>query len=80
MALAELTRKKADWPVVSIAGEAEGMTTGVYVGRGSVASRKGKVQIAILEEMWSGGGASMISKDQKGRFIRDDGTRILDWQ
>jgi hypothetical protein len=30
--------------------------------------------------MWVGGGMSLYAKDNKGRFIRDDGSPVLAWQ
>lgn len=43
---------------------------------------KNWIQVAILESMFSfsAEGMSSVGKDKKGRFIRNDGTRILEWQ
>ena len=71
---------QTDWPVISVEGESSGYEQGFYVGRSPAVYLKGEVQVAILEEMHSGGGVSMINKDDKGRFVRKDGTRVLDWQ
>ena len=53
---------------------------GVYAGKGSTASLAGCVQLSILEEMWDGGGASLVSKDDEGRFFDLEGRQVLDWQ
>jgi hypothetical protein len=74
------SEKQAEWLVLSIGGEAESLSNRSYPGHESVTSFKRKVQVAILDELWSRSGASMISKDEEGRFLRNDGTHILDWQ
>lgn len=67
-----------DDPVISVDGGE--VSEGVYPGRADVASLKGAVQMAILNELHAGGAKSMVFKDHKGRFVRLDGSRILDWQ
>lgn len=70
------------WPIISV--EATDLLNEVSeefdVGRDSIASFQHFVQLAILDAMWSGGGHSLVYKDEKGRFVRSDETRILDWQ
>ncbi len=56
------------------------MEEGLFPGRAKVDDLKKTVQVAILEEMFQGGGISLVSKDSKDRFVRDDGTPILKWQ
>lgn len=50
------------------------------VGHARVEKLKRSVQEAILTELFEGGGISIGSKDAKGRFIRENGTYVLDWQ
>jgi hypothetical protein len=72
--------EQVGWPVISIFGEATNMEDGLFPGRATVGDLKKAVQVAILEEMFQGGGMSLVSKDSKDRFIRDDGTPVLKWQ
>lgn len=68
-------------PSISIEpGEATGPTSGLAPGNARIAMMKRLIQEAILNELYEGGGQSMVSKDRKGRFIREDETYILDWQ
>ena len=75
-------RAGIDLPTISIKpGGASGPTTGLYAGRegACVAEMKGEIQVAILNELFEGEGQSMVFKNRKGRFVREDGTHILDW-
>jgi hypothetical protein len=56
------------------------MEEGLFPGRATVGDLKKAVQLAILTEMFEGGGVSLVSKDSMDRFVRDDGTPILKWQ
>jgi hypothetical protein len=77
----EKKRPTFNRPSISIKpGGAPGPITGVVPGNAAVAIPKGMIQEAILEELFAGGGQSMVFKDDKGRFIRANGTYILDWQ
>jgi hypothetical protein len=67
-------------PSVAVAGDSSGFIDYLVPGRASVGDLRRNVQAAILEEMFSGGGISMVSKDRRGRFVREDGTPILRWQ
>jgi hypothetical protein len=69
-----------DSPSVSVRGSGCEANASLVVGRASVDSLIGYVQLAILDELWQGGSISMVSKDDEGRFFRDDGSLILEWQ
>ncbi len=70
-----------DQPSISVSpGEAGGAIESPVPGRAVVGLLKGVVQEKILEELFAGGGQSLVSKDKKGQFIRADGTYILEWQ
>lgn len=71
---------QVDWPFVMLENESSEFAEGFYIGRSPIGCLKGQLQIAVLEEMHAGGGMSLVCKDHKGRFIRKDGTRLLDWQ
>lgn len=71
---------RADWPVISISGESRSYDDGVHPGHSTLRDLKRAIQVALLDEMHGGGGGSLISKDEAGRFCRDDGALILDWQ
>lgn len=49
-------------------------------GNAPIALLQGSIQVAVLNELFEGGGFSMVMKDGKGRFYREDGSPILDWQ
>jgi hypothetical protein len=68
------------WPVISIERESSSVTEGVFPERCLVAHLKRKVQTAILAEMWKGGKSDVVFRDQRGRFLRRDGSLILAWQ
>jgi hypothetical protein len=72
--------EQADWATIIVRGESTAHEQGFYPRRATIRSLKGEVQLMVLEEMWGGGGISMIPKDSKDRFIRDDGSPILPWQ
>jgi len=72
--------ERADWAVISVEGDAEGVSEGIYPDRGSVAMFKQMIQVSLLEQMHSGGGDSIVFKDGKDRFVREDGPRFLPWQ
>ena len=77
----ETQRGLIDKPSISIEpGGASGPIGGLIPGSGTVKMLEGMVQMAILEEMVEGGGISIVSKDAKGRFVRDDESYVLDWQ
>jgi hypothetical protein len=67
-------------PVLEISGGCENLVESVVPGRATVGTLREVLQRVVLEEMWGGGGVSMVSKDHKGRFIREDGSHILAWQ
>jgi hypothetical protein len=68
------------WPVISIERESSSVTEGVFPERCLVAHLRRKVQTAILAEMWKAGKSEVVFKDQRGRFLRRDGSLILAWQ
>lgn len=68
------------WPIISILGESTYVEEGLFPGRATVGDMKQHVQVAILEELYLGGGMSTITKDLAGRFRRQDGTPVLRWQ
>jgi hypothetical protein len=72
--------EQVGWPVISIFGEATSTEEDLFPGRAPVSDLKKMVQVAILEELFQGGGMSLVSKDSKDRFVLDDGTPILKWQ
>jgi hypothetical protein len=72
--------EQADWPIISIERVPEGIRKGLHPGHAYVTSFRGELQLTILEKMYSGGGESMVFKDANGRFVRKDGSKILDWQ
>lgn len=75
-----LMAERADWPVISVEAESIGRVEGHHPGRARIREFLRTIQLAIMDEMFEGGGASLISKDEAGRFRRDDGALILDWQ
>jgi len=78
--LGGIKEEQADWPIITLHSPASNCEYGQFPGRADVASLKGEVQLAILEEMWCGGGLSLVTKDKQGRFKRFDGSPILEWQ
>jgi hypothetical protein len=68
---------RLDWPVLSLERESTCVTEGVFPGRVPATHLKRRTQLAILEELREGGG---VFKDRAGRFVRRDGSPILDWQ
>ncbi len=72
--------ERAGWPIVSIGRKSGSCDEGIHPGRAALNDLERAVQLAILEEMHEGGGGSLISVDAHGRFCRDDGQLILDWQ
>lgn len=75
-----IQEEQAEWPVITVFGESSGFEQGIFPGRAPVARLQDEIQRAILEEMWGGGGISMIAKDSEDRFVREDGSPILLWQ
>jgi len=66
-----------DWPIVTIAGEFD--QHALNAGRTSTQTLVLVLQNEILESMHSGGGWSTILKDKNGHFIREDGSRVVEW-
>jgi len=58
----EEAEEQAEWPVLSIGGEAEVLPNGLCRGHASIVSFKRKVQAAILEELRSRSGERMTVK------------------
>lgn len=70
-----------DIPTITVTSDGASASVSVpYPGRGTVEGMKQSIQEAILNELYEGGGMSMVSQDRKGRFTYDDGTIILEWQ
>ncbi|MFG0334985.1 MAG: DUF5615 family PIN-like protein, partial [Maioricimonas sp. JB049] len=72
--------EQAEWPVITVFGKPSGFEQGIYPERAPVAHVQCEVHRAVLEEMWGGGGISMIAMDDQDRFVREDGSPILLWQ
>jgi hypothetical protein len=52
----------------------------MFPGTATVRDFMRLVQLTILEQLWCGCGLSMVVQDGKGRFTRQDGSHILEWQ
>jgi hypothetical protein len=71
---------RVSWPLISIGGEGGGAEGALFVGRGTTADLEKHLQLAILEEIIKRPGQSKIKRDGKGRYVKQDGTPVLDWQ
>jgi hypothetical protein len=70
----------SDGPVIILEGESTGQVQAYRIGRDTTRLFWRDVQLAILDECWGGGGISLVGKDEKGRYVLDDGRLILPWQ
>lgn len=68
---------QVDLPIVNVLMPSQAMEQSLFLGHATVGDLKHMIQEAVLNEMFEGGGFSMITKDHKGRYIRDDGSLIF---
>jgi hypothetical protein len=73
-----ILREQLAWPVLSIESDSGcDEPRSLFPGRCPAAALESEVRNAVLEALHSGGGWSVVLKDDKGRFVREDGSRIV---
>lgn len=74
------THSMGESSAISIESKTDGRCRWLRPGESKVAELMQAIQLAILYEMWTGGAVSLISRNRKGHYVHEDGTKIFGWQ